>query len=193
MPNWCENTLEVYGEEEEMDKFYEFFGGTEKFEKNFNFNNIIEMPRILEETTSPVRIISEEDYDKLQELREKYTLELNSSGKNVWDLFNDKKISEEERELMFQNGITQEISDRLKSLYGSDNWYTWANNNWGTKWDIDGDDGIVNDLDTHNCSLTFSTAWSPPEPIINKLRDMFPNLEFSGMYVGEGYEFADVF
>jgi hypothetical protein len=98
MPNWCENTLEVYGEEEEMDKFYEFFGGTEKFEKNFNFNNIIEMPRVLEETTSPVRIISEEDYDKLQELREKYTLELNSSGKNVWDLFNDKKISEEERE-----------------------------------------------------------------------------------------------
>jgi hypothetical protein len=94
---------------------------------------------------------------------------------------------------MFQNGITQEISDRLKSLFGSDNWYTWANNNWGTKWDIDGDDGIVNDLDTHNCSLTFSTAWSPPEPIINKLREMFPNLEFSGMYVGEGYEFSDVF
>jgi len=185
MPNWCENTVEVFGEEDEMNKFYEFFGGTDNLEKNFTFNNIIEMPKELENTTSPVRIISQEDYDKTQELYKKH------GKKDVWDLFNKDKISKEEQGLMFQNGITQEISDKLKLLFGSDNWYTWTNNNWGTKWDID--EIILNDIDTESCSFNFNTAWSPPEPIIDKLRDMFPKLTFSGMYVGEGYEYADVF
>jgi len=224
MPNWCENTLDIYGEEDEMDRFYEFFGGIElspplltlkdkivrqlnkvtsklgfiiishrtnfdkpvtKFEKNFNFNHILPTPKELENTTSPVRIISQEDYDKTQELYKKH------GKKNAWDLFNKDKISKEEQGLMFQDGITQEISDKLKLLFGSDNWYTWRNNNWGTKWDIG--EIILNDIDTESCSFNFNTAWSPPEPIIDKLRDMFPKLIFSGMYVGEGYEYADVF
>ena len=35
MPNWCENTLEIYGEEDKMKEFYDFFGGQDKFLDNF--------------------------------------------------------------------------------------------------------------------------------------------------------------
>ena len=28
MPNWCENTLEIYGDTDKMKEFYDFFGGT---------------------------------------------------------------------------------------------------------------------------------------------------------------------
>ena len=42
-------------------------------------------------------------------------------------------------------------------------------------------------------SITFNTAWSPPVPVIDKLKQMFPDLHISGNYVGEANEFAGVF
>lgn len=189
MPNWCYNTVDIYGTEDDFKDFYDYFkeidnDGKEKFV--FNFNKVTRMPRELENTTSPVRIISQEDYDKVQELYKEH-----GGQYNIWDLFNDKKISEKERDLMFQNGITQEISDRLNSKYGYDNWYAWANNNWGTKWNIE--DENVNDMDDTSCQLYFKTAWSPPVAIIDKLKEMFPNLDINGYYLGEGNEYAGVF
>ena len=188
MANWCENTIDIYGDEKDFQEFYDLFketddDGKEKFV--FNFTKIIPTPKELENTTSPVRIISQEDYDKVQELYKKH------GKKDVWASFNENKISKEERDLMFQNGITQEISDRLESEYGSDNWYTWANDNWGTKWDID--DENINDMDDTWCQLNFRTAWSCCQPIVDKLKEMFPNLDISGHYLGEGNEFAGIF
>ena len=84
------------------------------------------------------------------------------------------------------------MSDRLKSEYGYDNWYDWRNNNWGTKWDIN-TEVHVDDLYDEGCTLIFQTAWSPPEPIIEKLQEMFPDITFYGGYIGEGWEFAGVF
>ena len=37
---------------------------------------------------------------------------------------------------------------------------------------------------------TFSTAWSPPEAICFKLREMFPDLSFSWFFDEPGMEFA---
>ena len=51
----------------------------------------------------------------------------------------------------------------------------WACENWGTKWNAcyssfgDEDDGFV---------YRFSTAWSVPVPVFEKLGEMFPALEF---------------
>ena len=45
MPNWCENTLEIYGDEDKVKEFYDFFGGRDKFVDNFCFNNIKTLPQ----------------------------------------------------------------------------------------------------------------------------------------------------
>ena len=52
---------------------------------------------------------------------------------------------------------------------------------------------LVNDIDNETCTLVFQTAWSPPQPIIYKLQEMFPKLQIFGGYLGEGYEYAGVF
>ena len=189
MPNWCENTLEIYGDENKMKEFYDFFGGQDKIQENFCFNNIITLPQELDGSRSPSNIVSQEDYDRYTQLEKKHNIK---DTQDVNRLVEDGTITEEERDLLWKEGITQEMSDMRKSEYGYDNWYDWQVNHWGTKWDITGDVG-VNDMDDETCSLVFQTAWSPPEPIVVKLQEMFPDLTFYGGYVGEGWEFAGVF
>ena len=74
---------------------------------------------------------------------------------------------------------------RLRKEYGTDNWYDWAINNWGTKWNSYG-----NYLDHDTNSVSFQTAWSLPDPILNKMAAMYPNLSFHLEVVEEGGFFA---
>ena len=55
-----------------------------------------------------------------------------------------------------------------------DRWYMWCVNNWGTKWDAC--DKSVEYEDSEILALTFNTAWSPPEGIVEKLRERYPEL-----------------
>ena len=157
MPNWCENTLEIYGEEEDMQQFYDFFLGQDKIQENFSFDAITTMPKALEGTRSPSQIIPQNHYDLLEKF--KHEIDLNSTEKDMQNQTmisksDNKEFSEFEsvNEILKQffldsnDGITKETSDRLISEYGFDNWYDWRNHNWGTKWDIKGDVGI-NDID----------------------------------------------
>ena len=50
------------------------------------------------------------------------------------------------------------------------NWYEWNNTNWGTKWDRCDLEIIDNDKDT--ICMSFETAWCPPEPIHDKVREI---------------------
>jgi hypothetical protein len=59
---------------------------------------------------------------------------------------------------------------------GYADWYDWRCNTWGTKW------GCYDYQEvsfTQNCwAFTFESAWSPPEPVLNKLfRELFPTLK----------------
>ena len=71
-----------------------------------------------------------------------------------------------------------------------DRWYHWNIQNWGTKWDITADSVDIESYDSEQLEIEFSTAWSPPEPICKKLRQMFPDLSFSWFYDEPGMEFA---
>ena len=64
-------------------------------------------------------------------------------------------------------------------LQETEAWYEWALENWGTKWDVEGDDearaiileqGRVTGLvDGTYVKLAFRSAWSPPIPVYEKL------------------------
>ena len=63
--------------------------------------------------------------------------------------------------------------------YGATTWYDWCINNWGTKWnsydpDTDFPDG-----------LSFSTAWSAPEPVIRALSERYPDVAITHEWADE--------
>ena len=93
---------------------------------------------------------------------------------------------------MFRGNLSEE--DRIRcEKKGIPNWYDWCNENWHTKWNSCSCDIEVDEEYYELITITFNTAWSPPIPVINKLKQMFPDLYISGNYVGEGNEFAGVF
>jgi hypothetical protein len=63
----------------------------------------------------------------------------------------------------------QEKANREKHGYAT--WYEFCVNEWGTKWDVGGDDGYVQDLNG-GIMLTFDSAWAPPTNAYEKLVDM---------------------
>ena len=80
------------------------------------------------------------------------------------------------------------IRARYKKEYGSDNWYDWRVNNWGTKWN------------SYSCELveqeddyvvyTFDTAWGPPTGVIEALRKQCPDFSISAFFDEPGMEEA---
>ena len=69
-----------------------------------------------------------------------------------------------------------------------DRWYHWCTDNWGTKWEADITGFEVQDYDT--LEIEFQTAWSPPEGVVRKLREKFPELSFQCFYDEPGAEIA---
>ena len=68
-----------------------------------------------------------------------------------------------------------------------DRWYHWCIENWGTKWELS---ELDIEYDEEVLELTFSTAWSPPEGIMQELRDKYPDLGFTCFYDEPGMEVA---
>ena len=55
-----------------------------------------------------------------------------------------------------------------------DNWYDWNISNWGTKWDAN--DAHLNIGEDGKLNYSFSSAWSPPMSVVQKLSEKFPTV-----------------
>jgi hypothetical protein len=78
-----------------------------------------------------------------------------------------------------ENGGSDEHDDR---------WYNWRLDNWGTKWNSYDCDLVEEDSD--RLEYVFFTAWSPPCPVIDALRNKFPELYISAFYDEPAMELA---
>jgi hypothetical protein len=48
-------------------------------------------------------------------------------------------------------------------------WWDWRVQNWGTKWEVASDDTSITHFGDNKIGMCFSTAWSPPTGIFDKL------------------------
>jgi hypothetical protein len=87
-------------------------------------------------------------------------------------------------ENIFRDNIGADTKNELNAK-GIPNWYDWNNANWGTKWNAVCDDDFSSSGDRfpfeHEYNLR--TAWAFPSPVIKKMIEMYPNLDF--VVVGE--------
>ena len=68
--------------------------------------------------------------------------------------------------------------------YGCMDWYGWANENWGTKWNSC-DTSYYPEEDPDR--IQFDTAWAAPYPIAEKLINDNPDVEIEWEHYGEDY------
>lgn len=75
---------------------------------------------------------------------------------------------------IFRDNLSFDTEKKL-SAQGIPNWYRWNIDNWGTKWNA-----CCDDRDFNGTSVTYqlSTAWSFPTPVIEKMIEKYPNLQF---------------
>jgi len=117
--------------------------------------------------------------------------------------------SEEELERFMNKSEDRKFTLEQYYPYGTEDgeWnYDWCFNNWGTKWDVNGDTPFLmissesetsppqsnTEMSSHNegISISFLTAWSPPfEGILHISKD-YPELYFSLIYCETGGGFA---
>ena len=85
-------------------------------------------------------------------------------------------------------------------LYGYKDWYDWNVANWGTKWDVGGDDGLTQRLDPNTLQASFESAWAPPCNAYEKLAALGfeikayynePGMAFCGVWTGNEDDFFD--
>jgi len=79
---------------------------------------------------------------------------------------------------------------KLLKKYGYSDWYGWACDNWGTKWDISEFYGVYIQGDT--ISFAFSSAWSPPTGAYEYFLAMNEECSLKAYYYEGGCDFMGV-
>ena len=69
-----------------------------------------------------------------------------------------------------------------------DRWYDWRLQHWDTKWEASEVEIELDDSEI--LRVEFDTAWSPPEGVMEKLREKFPDVSFQCFYDEPGCESA---
>lgn len=177
MPNWCDNDLYIYGKHR-----------TEIADAIANGENVIDFEKIVPMPPGLIEIMkgsTSSDAEILLGWRD-------PDGMLGWDWVKAEGISDVEglkAYLVKNNPDLPAIAEKMKALKeetGYSDWYQFAIERWGTKWNTDG--GSRDDGRTRIC-LTFHTAWSPPMPIVDALAKKYPKTRFSLRYYECGMGF----
>ena len=181
MPNHITNIIEIKGDPQRVRALFEAVKSDEYGLGSIDFNKLVPMPPDLdmEEGSRTDRGLK-----AYKDFIEVYTF---NGKKENFDLSNIPEKAEQAF-LRVRPDIDRAAWDlgrrafMNKQKYGVTSWYDWRIKNWGTKWNAYGYEGGVQ---FDGKSLRFQTAWSPPEPIIAKLAEMYPDLDFTHQWADE--------
>ena len=181
MPNNIANKLVVNAKTQtEIENFLSAITSIDGDETlQIDFEKIVPMPECVPETLCDnedqealyyyLMITGNEDMvDKLLSFPQLYSM----------DIYKDKT----EKELSDYKVRGEKIFN-IAQQCGSIDWYDWRINNWGTKWNAYDTD--VDCCGDGSVELYFYTANQGAIPVIEKLVEMFPNLEFFYKYADE--------
>ena len=89
----------------------------------------------------------------------------------------------------------ENLGDKERKMCGEKgipNWLDWQSENWGTKWNACHTEPARSEVYGSGKFMSliyrFDTAWDTPRPVIAKLWEQWPDLDFGGGYVHEGDE-----
>lgn len=181
MPNWVQNNIKFSGDTAEIKKMLEVIKNDEISFSSIDFNKIIPMPEALNiecgsRTDKGIEMVK----NYLESMPEKLKGKEGTYEEFIADLRNHSTdISDEKEKKIWDVGVTAESN---LYQYEAPTWYEWCCKNWGTKWNACGYDENTDYSDSD--FIWFQTAWSAPVPVIQKLSEMYPNIELT-------LEFAD--
>ena len=179
MPNYIKNILKIDAPPQRVEEILSQIKSDTDPDQLLDFNKIIPMPKELE--------ISAGSQEALVSLYMTYVNpEVDYYGEghkeeNVLPVHNkvfrfNKNMKPQQIEQMLTrfNRYTEEeclqsgkqYYDNFKS-FGATSWYHWCIGNWRTKWNACEVYFVSDD------TLVFDTAWNHPEPIIQKISEMF--------------------
>ena len=196
MPNHIANLITLRGDEKRIAEVREQLRYQEDGLGSLDFNKLIPMPKSLEieegsNTTNAIRLyVTAVDpnitwLNPNHKMAEKDFLELQKAldGKQPFPSYDAllARIPEEQIPSLLELG-KQAVENQQQ--YGATTWYHWSIQNWGTKWNSYG--GYGNRVCEKNQFLFF-TAWSEPEPVIQKLSEQYPEIEFHHQWADEDY------
>ena len=162
MPNHITNRLTIIGTEEQVAQVRAEIRG-EEADRFIDFHKIAPIPKELEGTVSPMRIVSQEEYD-IQEKK-----------------IATNDLTENERNWGISRSLTQALADEYKKKFGHCDWYGWQTANWGTKWNAY--EQVEHDANV----IEFDTAWSTPYSLLVNLSKKYPQVTFEVEYADEDF------
>lgn len=157
MPNHVTNHVTFLGS---TDRIKELRSKCKTDNSPFSFQAFCPMPTELIGTSSPAKIVTEEE---LKEWKRKA---------------DNGELHEFEKDY---RPITKEEQYELKGKYGADNWYDWHLHNWGTKWDC------YNHIEIDESQIHFDTAWSTPIKVLLELSEMFDDITIEVKFADEDF------
>jgi len=160
MPNWTSNTIRAEGTIDDLRSFLESVKWQDQI---FDFNRIIPMPELLKHTGSGNQTIDGEKVTSWYVINRNEPL---PSGDNIRRFTADEEA------------ILKEI--------GHNDWYSWSNANWGTKWNVCQAESSDENISEGYVEISFETAWAEPMPVFQKMFQMFPKLSFVCTWQHEG-------
>ena len=69
--------------------------------------------------------------------------------------------------------------------YGCPTWHEWRNANWNTKWNACDAVDYTDDCDGDYGYIEFETAWDFCYPVVKRLSELFPDVEFEYVFADE--------
>jgi Ferredoxin-like domain in Api92-like protein len=180
MPNHVTNQLKIIASTpERLQEVREFIRGEEDgVELPIDFNKIVPMPESLRiesgsrtDNGLAVLLHRQGDSRKLREMLEYHWVK--KEGITDINVLEKRLVDSGNADL---EGAQQAIKNL--ELYGHKDWYSWANDKWGTKWNAydQNDDGET---------ISFDTAWRTPLPVFEALSRIFPDVQFNVRFADE--------
>jgi hypothetical protein len=188
MPNHYTTKVTVLGPQADIDTFRaKHFNKDAEGTLGLDFNTVIPMPEVIKGTESSstvdtgLLLLGRDDI--LNSNRRGFGLD----DRGVADMLNWPWVKEAgvtdvaglKKLLLERKPDCLEKAQRAIDAYeqtGFISWYDWSIENWGTKW---------NSYELHmvrsgsgTLCFSFQTAWAPPLPVLNRLRQMYPKLTF---------------